>query len=63
MYEAMLERFGHRGWWPGDSPLEICVGAILTQNPNWTNAEKAMAHLNAAGIMSGIRPTAMSCPP
>ena len=52
MYEAMLERFGHRGWWPGDSPLEICVGAILTQNTNWTNVEKAISNLRAAGLMS-----------
>jgi len=52
MYDAMLERFGHQGWWPGDGPLEICVGAILTQNTNWTNVEKALANLRNAGAMS-----------
>lgn len=36
---------GHQGWWPGDSPLEICLGAILTQNTSWTNVEKALALL------------------
>ena len=52
MYEAAKARFGHQGWWPGDGALEICVGAILTQNTNWTNVEKAIANLNADGCMS-----------
>ena len=57
MYEAMRERFGPRGWWPaGPGParrvkLEICVGAVLTQNTNWRNVEKAVANLSAAGCM------------
>ncbi len=52
LYRAMHARFGHRGWWPGESPLEVCVGAILTQNTNWGNVEKAIANLNAQGCMS-----------
>ena len=52
MYDAMVGRFGHQGWWPGDGPLEVCVGAILTQNTNWTNVEKAIANLKAAGTLS-----------
>ena len=52
MYEAMRRRFGHQGWWPGDGPLEVCVGAILTQNTNWQNVEKAIDNLRAAGSMS-----------
>jgi endonuclease-3 related protein len=52
MYESMHRRFGHQGWWPGDGTLEVCVGAILTQNTNWTNVEKAIANLRAAGRMS-----------
>jgi len=52
MYEAMRERFGHRGWWPGEAKLEICVGAILTQNTNWRNVEKAIKNLIDAGWMS-----------
>ena len=51
MYEAMRAHFGHQGWWPGDGPLEICIGAILTQNTNWANVEKAIANLKAAGCM------------
>lgn len=52
MYQAMRQRFGHQGWWPGDGALEICVGAILTQNTNWRNVEKAIANLRAAECMS-----------
>lgn len=51
MYLASKSRFGHQGWWPGESPLEICVGAILTQNTNWTNVAKAIANLKAANAL------------
>ena len=51
MYDAMVQRFGRQDWWPGDGPLEVCVGAILTQNTNWTNVQKAIANLKAAGVM------------
>lgn len=56
MYDAMRARFGHRGWWPAaagcESPegrLEICLGAILTQNTNWRNVERAIENLRQAG--------------
>ncbi len=52
MYEAMVARFGRLDWWPGDSPLEIAVGAILAQNTNWRNVEKALANLFDADCMS-----------
>jgi endonuclease-3 related protein len=51
LYEAMLAHFGPQGWWPGEGALEICVGAILTQNTNWANVERAIANLRAAGVM------------
>ncbi len=67
MYDAMHARFGPRNWWPSlagcESPagkLEICLGAILTQNTNWTNVEKALANLQAAGCMSVKRLDALS---
>jgi len=52
IYHAARGRFGHQGWWPGETPLEVCVGAILTQNTNWANVEKAIANLKAAGKLS-----------
>jgi len=52
MYQALRGRFGDQHWWPGDGAFEICVGAILTQNTNWANVDKAIANLKAAGLMS-----------
>ncbi len=41
----MAQRLGHRKWWPADTPLEVCVGAILTQNTNWGNVRRAIQNL------------------
>jgi endonuclease-3 related protein len=51
-YRLLAERFGPTGWWPGDSPFEIAVGAILTQNTAWGNVEKAIANLKRAKMLS-----------
>jgi endonuclease III related protein len=51
-YELMFQAHGHQHWWPGDTPFEICVGAILTQNTSWTNVEKAIANLKRAKVLS-----------
>lgn len=48
IFKQLLHRYGHRDWWPAESPFEVCVGAILTQNTNWGNVEKAIANLKAA---------------
>ena len=60
MYRAMRERFGHRNWWPGETALEICAGAILTQNTNWANVEKALANLKRADCLDVGRLAAMA---
>ena len=54
-YELMMGHYGPTGWWPGDSPFEIAVGAILTQNTSWTNVERAIANLKAAHLLSPRR--------
>lgn len=41
----LLRHFGPQDWWPGETPFEVMVGAILTQNTAWTNVEKAIANL------------------
>ncbi len=51
-YDLLFAAYGHQHWWPGDSPFEVCVGAILTQNTNWANVERAIAALKAAGCLS-----------
>jgi len=47
-----LERYGPLHWWPAETPFEVCVGAILTQNTNWLNVEKALANLKGEGVLT-----------
>lgn len=51
IYDTLLNHFGPQDWWPGDSDFEIVVGAILTQQASWRNAEKAIENLKAAGAL------------
>ncbi len=51
-YRRMRRRFGHQHWWPGETPFEVCVGAILTQNTSWSNVERAIANLKSAHVLS-----------
>lgn len=46
-YSRLLAAFGPQGWWPADSPLEVMVGAVLTQNTAWRRVETAIANLRA----------------
>ena len=52
IYRRLHDRFGPQRWWPGQTPFEVIVGAILTQNTNWTNVEKAIGNLRDAGALS-----------
>jgi endonuclease-3 related protein len=52
MHAAMLAALGPSHWWPGDSPFEIAVGAVLTQNTNWGNVERAIANLKTADVLN-----------
>lgn len=52
MYKRMYEALGPQGWWPGETPFEVCVGAILTQNTNWQNVERAIDNLKKRGLLS-----------
>jgi endonuclease-3 related protein len=45
LYDKLYCIYGPQHWWPGDTPFEIAVGAILTQNTNWSNVEKAINNL------------------
>lgn len=53
-YDLVLKSRGFRDWWPGDSPLEICLGAILTQNTNWGNVERALNNLKSRVSLGDI---------
>ena len=52
IYQKMFEALGPRQWWPGETPFEVVIGAILTQNTNWSNVEKAIKNLKTAGKLS-----------
>ena len=52
VYERLYSAYGSQHWWPGDTPFEVIIGAILTQSTAWTNVEKAIANLKSAGILS-----------
>ena len=57
VYHRLFQAHGPQHWWPGDSPFEIVVSAILTQATTWTNVEKAVHNLKTAGILTpgGLR--------
>jgi endonuclease-3 related protein len=44
IYAALESRYGGLGWWPARTPFEVIVGAVLTQNTNWSNVERAVAN-------------------
>lgn len=52
IYDRLFAFFGPQHWWPGETPFEVIVGAVLTQNTAWTNVEKAIANLKGAGVLS-----------
>jgi endonuclease-3 related protein len=52
IFDTLLDVYGPRFWWPAETPFEVCVGAILTQNTNWGNVEKAIANLKGEALLS-----------
>jgi endonuclease-3 related protein len=55
IYETLNAHFGDLNWWPGNSPFEVIVGAILTQNTAWRNVEKAIANLKSKKLLHPAR--------
>ncbi len=55
IYEKLYKAFGPRNWWPGDSPFEVMIGAILTQNTAWGNVEKAIKNLKNERMLSPVK--------
>jgi endonuclease-3 related protein len=51
----MSAHYGPTHWWPGDTPFEMAIGAILTQNTAWTNVIKAIENLKRADLLSPAR--------
>jgi endonuclease-3 related protein len=52
IFDRLHNAFGPQHWWPGETPFEVAVGAILTQNTNWSNVEKAIMNLKQRKMLS-----------
>ena len=52
IYEILLDAFGPQDWWPANNRFEVVVGAVLTQNTNWSNVCKAIENLEREGLLS-----------
>ena len=52
LYNRLATAYGPQDWWPADGPLEVIVGAILTQRTTWVNAERAIGRLRDAHLLS-----------
>jgi endonuclease-3 related protein len=52
IYHLLLKAYGPQNWWPAESPLEVMVGAVLTQNTNWQGVEKAIANLKNNNLLN-----------
>jgi endonuclease-3 related protein len=57
IYRRLYSAFGPQHWWPGDTQLEVAVGAVLTQNTAWPNVERAIGLLKSRRLLSlrGLR--------
>ena len=56
VFSILYKIYGPQSWWPADSNFEVVVGAILTQNTNWSNVEKAIVNLKRENL---LRPLAL----
>ena len=61
LYDLLLDRYGPQRWWPADSPFEVMVGAVLTQNTAWSNVEQAIARLQRHRLLDAAR--LLACDP
>ena len=51
VYRRLFDAFGPQHWWPGETPFEMIVGAMLTQNTSWKNVERAIHNLREADLL------------
>ena len=51
IYDTLYQHYGPQHWWPGETPFEVMVGAILTQNTAWSNVEKAIVNLKSCDVL------------
>lgn len=54
VYDRLFRAYGHQHWWPGQTPFEVLVGAVLVQNTSWKNVEKAIANLRDQDLLEPL---------
>ena len=52
IYNDLFKCIGPRYWWPADSPFEVIIGAILTQNTTWQNVKKVISNIKLQHLLS-----------
>ncbi len=52
LFQQLHHHYGPQQWWPAESPFEVMVGAILTQNTAWERVEEAIANLRSQNMLS-----------
>jgi len=62
IYERLVACYGPQHWWPGETPFEVIVGAILTQCAAWNNVEKAILKLKSAAVINPLAMQRLSHP-
>lgn len=55
LFDAWLAHYGPQRWWPGESPFEVMVGAVLVQRTSWANAARAIAALQERRLLDSSR--------
>ncbi len=60
VYKHLFQSLGPQEWWPGETPFEIMVGAVLVQNTAWKNVERAIANLKQAKVLTPKKLYALS---
>jgi endonuclease-3 related protein len=52
VYARLFAFFGPLRWWPAETPFEVILGAILTQNTAWKNVATAIESLRRHDLLS-----------
>ncbi|MEO0079980.1 MAG: endonuclease III domain-containing protein [candidate division WOR-3 bacterium] len=52
IFQRLYQTFGSQHWWPAETPFEVMVGAVLTQNTAWDNVVKALKGLKERRLLT-----------
>lgn len=61
-HRVLADKLGPQHWWPAETPFEVIVGAILTQNTSWKNVEAAITNLKREKLLSPLAIEKVSVP-